>query len=164
MKKLSTFDGHIVLWSKGHYSADDEVSIFDEIKRIWAIRCGIDFEHVDNYSYEYIANRLYKILVACEPNKEKYLHELIHKALTSSIGYPEGLSHIEKLIYFYRSEISNIQIYDVNRETGEKLTLIELPDPQPEVFKRITNGVGLHKDYDLIFNLDERVLTNTLID
>jgi hypothetical protein len=164
MKKLSTFDGHIVLWCKGHYSANDDVSMFDEIKRIWAIRCGLDFEHVDNYSYEYIANRLYKILAACEPHKEKYLHELIHKSLTSSIGYPEGLSYIEKLIYFYRSEIMSLQVFDINDDSGEKITLIDLPEAQPEIFKRITNGLGEFKDYDLIIKLDERKLSDCLVD
>lgn len=163
MKKLDTFDGHLVLWCKGHYSANDEVDIFDELKRIWAIRCGLNFEHVDNYSYEYIANRLYKILVACQPHKEKYLHELIHKALTSPIGYPEGLSHIQKLIYFYRSEIMNLQIYDVNQETGEKAILVELPESQVEIFKRITNGNGEYGDYELITSLDKRDLNGCLV-
>lgn len=165
MKKLDTFDGHLVLWCKGHYSANDEVDIFDELKRIWAIRCGLDFlkggsGYLDEYN---IANRLYKILVACQPHKEKYLHELIHKALTSPIGYPEGLSHIQKLIYFYRSEIMNLQIYDVNQETGEKAILVGLPESQVEIFKRITNGDGKYNDYELINSLDKRDLRDCLV-
>jgi len=160
MKKLSTFDGHLVLWCKGHYSAEEEVSLFDELKRIWAIRCGLDFEHVDNYSFEYIANRLYKILVACEPQKEKYIHELIHKELTSSIGYPDNLTPIQKLIWIYRSQIGALQIYDINGQ--DKKTLIDLPNSQFEIFKRITNGGGEYGDYDKIVKLDERNLEDSL--
>jgi hypothetical protein len=162
MKKLSTFDGHLVLWCKGHYSAEEEVSLFDELKRIWAIRCGLDFEHVDNYSFEYIANRLYKILVACEPQKEKYIHELIHKELTSSIGYPDNLTPIQKLIWIYRSQIGALQIYDINGQ--DKKTLIDLPNSQFEIFKRITNGGGEYGDYDKIVKLDERNLEDSLVD
>lgn len=161
MKKLDTFDGHMVLWCKGHYSANDDVSMFDEIKRIWAIRCGLDFEHVGDDSYEYIANRLYKILVKCNPSKEIYLHELLHKAITWPIGYPNDLSPIERIIYFYRSEIMSLQVFDTN-DGGEKITLIDLPEAQPEIFKRITNGLGEFKDYDLIIKLDERKLSDCL--
>jgi hypothetical protein len=162
MKILSTFDGHLVLWCKGHYTAEKEVSLFDELKRIWAIRCGLDFEHVDNYSFEYIANRLYKILVACEPQKEKYIHELIHKELTSSIGYPDNLTPIQKLIWIYRSQIGALQIYDINGQ--DKKTLIDLPNSQFEIFKRITNGGGEYGDYDKIVKLDERNLEDSLVD
>jgi hypothetical protein len=160
MKILSTFDGHLVLWCKGHYTAEKEVSLFDELKRIWAIRCGLDFEHVDNYSFEYIANRLYKILVACEPQKEKYIHELIHKELTSSIGYPDNLTPIQKLIWINRSQIGALQIYDINGQ--DKKTLIDLPNSQFEIFKRITNGGGEYGDYDKIVKLDERNLEDSL--
>jgi len=162
MKKLSTFDGHLVLWCKGHYSAEEEVSLFDELKRIWAVRCVLDFEHVDNYSFEYIANRLYKILVACEPQKEKYIHELIHKELTSSIGYPDNLTPIQKLIWIYRSQIGALQIYEINGQ--DKKTLIDLPNSQFEIFKRITNGGGEYGDYDKIVKLDERNLEDSLVD
>lgn len=157
MKKLDTFDGHLVLWCKGHYSAEDETSLFDELKRIWAIRCGLESRHVDHYSFEYIANRLYKILVACQPEKEAYLHELIHKELTTSIGYPDNLSPIQKLILIYRSQLGNLKI----RETysGEVVTLlISLPTPQPEIFKRITAGHGEYGDYEIIASLDTRNL------
>ena len=162
MKKLSTFDGHLVLWCKCHYSAENNVELLDELRRIWAIRCGLDFKHVDNYSFEYIANRMYKILVACEPRKEKYIHEIIHKELTSPIGYPDTYKPIEKLIYIYRSQIANLQICEVSFEN--KITLIDLPTPQPEIFKRITNGQGEYKDYDLIVKLDERNLEDCLVD
>ena len=162
MKKLSTFDGHLVLWCKGHYTAEEEVPIFDELKRIWAIRCGMDFEHVDDYSFEYIANRLYKILIGCKPEKEKYIHELIHKELTSSIGYPNGLTPIQKLIWIYRSQIGALQIYDINGQ--DKTILIDLPKSQFEIFKRITNGQGEYGDYNLIVKLDERNLEDSLVD
>jgi hypothetical protein len=162
MKILSTFDGHLVLWCKGHYSANADVDMLDELKRIWAIRCGLDFEHVDNYSYEYIANRMYKILVACEPRKEKYIHEIIHKELTSSIGYSNNLTPIQKLVYIYRSQIMQLQIFEINGE--DKTTLIDLPTLQPEIFKRITNGGGEYGDYDKIVKLDERKLEDCLVD
>ena len=106
--------------------------------------------------------KLKVILIACEPQKEKYIHELIHKELTSSIGYPDNLTPIQKLIWIYRSQIGALQIYEINGQ--DKKTLIDLPNSQFEIFKRITNGQGEYGDYDKIVKLDERNLEDSLVD
>lgn len=143
MKELKTFDGHLVLLCKGHYQSEDKsLTFLDYLKRIWAVRCGLDIEHVDSYSYGYIANRLYKILIGCKP---------------SNIGHRDNLTPIEKLIYIYKNQIADLQI------RNEDETLISLPNPQKEIFNRILNGNIFYGDYELITNSDLRTLEDPLI-
>ena len=158
MIKLDTFDGHIVLWAKNHYSAEDNIGILEEIKRIWSVRCGIEPEHFGQDVYEYIANRLYKILITINPDKKDHFHEIIHKGLVNSFyyGFDKDMTAIEKLIYIYRSHIMSTQVNERNEETGELIPLVDLPKPQVEIFKNITNG---HFDFnhdEIIKKLDER--------
>ena len=158
MKELKTFDGHLVLLCKGHYQSEDEsLTFLDYLKRIWAVRCGLDIEHVDSYSYGYIANRLYKILIGCKPSNINYIMDIIHRELTSNVGYRDNLTPIEKLIYIYKNQIADLQV----RNEGE--TLISLPNPQKEIFNRILNGNIFYGDYELITNSDLRTLENPLI-
>jgi hypothetical protein len=153
--KLDTFDGHLVLLCKGHYDGGEKSDFFDEIKRIWSVRCGIDPKHFGEEIFEYIANRLYKIVASCNPKKVEYLHEIVHKSLSYTFGVPEGLSAIKKIIWAYRSELVCLQIKDRDGN-GELFEIFSLPESQKEIFNRIARGEGNYKDYELITKLDTR--------
>ena len=141
MITLENFEGHLVLYSKGWYSTKD-VDFLTGLRRIWAVRCGFNVEHIDKSIDEYIANALYKTLKKVAPQKIEYLTELIHKEVSKTyLSAYEGLSVIETLIMIYRSEIWSVSV----KENGK--TLIKLPKPQKRLFKKIVNGKGEHTDY-----------------
>jgi len=141
MVTLENFEGHLVLYCKGWYSIKD-VDFLTGLRRIWAVRCGFDVEHIDKSIDEYIANALYKTLKKVAPQKTEYLTELIHKEVSKTyLSTYEGLSVIETLIMIYRSEIWSVSV----KENGK--TLIKLPKPQKRLFKKIVNGKGEYTDY-----------------
>lgn len=141
MIELEKFEGHLVLYCKGWYSVKD-VDFLTGLRRIWAIRCGFDVEHIDKSIDEYIANALYKTLKKLNPKKIEYLSELIHKEVSKTyLSTYEGLSTIETLIMIYRSEIWAVSI----KENGK--TIIKLPKPQKRLFKKIVKGKGEYNDY-----------------
>jgi hypothetical protein len=147
MIKLEEFDGHIVLYCKGWYYQED-VDFLLGLRRIWAIRCGYDYEENDKSADEYIADRMFKIIVQTNPNLDfvhfqKRLHNELSKDYLSTY---KGLNTIEKLIKIYRSEIMMLQIRD------DKKVLVKLPKEKKRVFSRILKGKGEYKDYKLITN------------
>ena len=141
MITLDNFEGHLTLYCKGHY-ATNKVDFLTGLRRIWAVRCGFDVEHIDKSIDEYIANALYKIVKKVKPNKVEYLFELIHKEVSKTyLSTYEGLDTIETLIMIYRSELWDAQVKDKGK------TLIELPKPQKRLFKKIVSGKGEYTDY-----------------
>ena len=149
--KLETFDGHIVLLCKGWYN-DPKTDFFDEIKRLWAVRCGIEARYISGSFYEYIANHMFEILLSCEPERMKYFHQIIHKEISGGFFKPENMTAIQKLIWEYRSAIHNLKI-----KTDEKV-LVELPKPQKRIINRIIRGGGVYGDYQLLTKADKRVV------
>lgn len=153
MIKLETFQGHIVLYCKTHYKFKD---FFDGLKRIWAIRCGYDYEHTSSDVMRYIANDMYSIIALTQPKKLEHLMQIIHHEVTNQAFYkPQNMTPIEAIVWEYRSVLCNLQIKDGNK------TLVYLPKPQRRIFNRILNGNGHFSDYDLIINKDN-VLTETM--
>lgn len=141
MVTLDSFEGHLVLYCKGHYAVN-KVDFLTGLRRIWAVRCGFDVEHIDKSIDEYIANALYKIVKKVKPNKVEYLFELIHKEVSKTyLSTYEGLNTIETLIMIYRSELWDTQVKDKGK------TLIKLPKPQKRLFKKIVSGKGEYTDY-----------------
>lgn len=141
MITLDNFEGHLVLYCKGHYSVN-KVDFLTGLRRIWAVRCGFDVEHIDKSFDEYIANALYKIVKKVKPNKVEYLFELIHKEVSKTyLSTYEGLNTIETLIMIYRNELWDAQVKDKNKTT------LKLPKPQKSLFKKIVGGKGEYTDY-----------------
>lgn len=144
MIQLENFEGHLVLYCKGWYSVKD-VDFLTGIRRIWAVRCGFEVEHIDRSIDEYIANALYKTLKKTNPQKIEYLFEIMHKEVSKDyLDTYKGLTHIETLIKFYKSELSQLQIKEKNK------WLVKLPKPQKRLFKRIVSGKGNYDDYKLV--------------
>lgn len=147
MIKLEEFDGHIVLYCKGWYYQDD-VDFLVGLRRIWAIRCGYDYQENDKSADEYIADRMFNIIVQANP-KLDFVHfqKRLHQELSKDyLSLYQGLNTIEKLIKIYRSELIMLQIKD------DRKTLIKLPNPKNRVFSRILKGKGEYSDYKLITN------------
>lgn len=145
MIKLEEFDGHIVLYCKGWYYQDD-VDFLVGLRRIWAIRCGYDYQENDKSADEYIADRMFNIIVQANPKLDfvhfqKRLHEELSKDYLSLY---QDLNVIEKLIKIYKSELMMLQIKD------DKKTLIKLPSAKNRIFSKIIKGNGEYNDYKLI--------------
>lgn len=145
MIKLDEFDGHIVLYCKGWYYQGN-VDFLVGLRRIWAIRCGYDYQEDDKSADEYIADRLFKIIVQTNP-KLDFVHfqKRLHQELSKDyLSLYQGFNTFEKLIKIYQSELVMLQIKD------DKKTLIKLPNPKKRVFSRILKGKGEYNDYKLI--------------
>jgi len=145
MIKLEEFDGHIVLYCKGWYYQDN-VDFLVGLRRIWAIRCGYDYQEDDKSADEYIADRLFGIIVQTNPKLDfvhfqRRLHNELSKTFLSTY---KDLNSIECLIKIYRSELVILQIKD------DRKTLVKLPNPKKRVFSRILKGKGEYNDYKLI--------------
>lgn len=150
MKDLDKFEGHIVLYCKGYYNLDN-VRFIEGLQRIWAVRCGLDVEFANSHLNENIADALYRIMEKLIPNKLEYLWQIIHREVAKTyLSQYEGLSCIEKLIMIYRSNIMRIRIKEKVHKNYR--TLIKLPKPKRQVFKRIVLGNGEFNDYKLITN------------
>lgn len=141
------FQAHIILYCKGYYQQED-VDFFTGLRRIWAVRCGHDIEHIDTSYDEYIADNFYRILKELKPKRLEYLWEQIHRELGKNYLWQKDMTAIEKLINLYRSEIMNIQIREkVNKQYR---TLIKLPKPQKRLFSKIVKGNFEYNDYDKV--------------
>lgn len=138
--------GHMVLLCKGHYHVPT-VSFIEAARKIWAIRCGYDYDPQDTTCDVHIANELYEIIRIIAPHKMENLHREIHTDIMGKFGY-RHLNPRETLIYIYRSIICDVQIKEQKGERYYKL--IELPKPQKRLFKRIIKGNGRFSDYYLI--------------
>ncbi len=146
MITLEKFEGHIVLYCKGHYNVKD-VDFLVGLRRIWAVRCGLLVEHISKRVDESIADELYRILEQTIPQRMPYLWQIIHRDIENDWKFKD-LSPLERLIMIYNSEIHMTQ-------TKEKVNknykwLIKLPKPQKRLFKRIVSGKGQYNDYNLV--------------
>jgi len=114
------------------------------IRRIWAIRCGYDYDKEDKSSDRYIANELCKIFKQLNPVKFDYFFERIHSEINNNFRY-EDLNSLERLILMYKSEIMIIQIRE--KQGKEYIDLIKLPIPNKPLFEKIISGNGEYNDY-----------------
>lgn len=149
MIQLKGFQGHMVLYCKLHYQVQN-VTFLQGIRRIWALRCGLDQEHTEKgQSDRYIANELYKILISLNPSIISNYYQIIHQELENNFRF-EGLNALERLILIYRSEIMSIQIKE---KLGEDyVSIIQLPEPNQPLFERIIAGRAEYSDYKLVEN------------
>lgn len=154
MVELDKFQGHIVLYCKGQYGPRegmDTSQFFEGLKRIWAIRCGYDYEYTSSDVLSFIADDMYKIIIDCLPQRLEHIMSQMHRQLCNKSFYiPDNLNTIESVVWYYRSVLSNMQIRDTNKETNELIDLIKLPAKLPDIFNRIIAGDGEYKDYWLI--------------
>ena len=153
--ELDAFDGHLILYCKGWYRNNKNESFFEGLKKIWAIRCGYDYnpEEGDNV-LQYIANSMFGLIIECEkidsPDKIKWLMDVVHKDVSVRSFKPTDIdTPIKDLIYSYRGRLMALAIRDV----ANKDELIKLPKPMKRVFNRILNGNGRYGDYKLIKKL-----------
>jgi len=149
MKEIKGFQGHIILYCKLHYTVQN-VSFLQGIRRIWALRCGLDQEHTEKGQADrYIANELYSLIQIMIPEKLTYFHEIMHQELENDFKF-EGLNALERLILIYRSEIMSIQIKE---KLGEDyVSIIQLPEPNQPLFEKIIAGRAEYLDYKLVEN------------
>ncbi|MCW8966683.1 MAG: hypothetical protein OQK82_08375 [Candidatus Pacearchaeota archaeon] len=146
--KLDKWQGHMVLFAKGHYK-NNEASQLEGLRRIWALRCGLLYEHVERgQSDEYIADELFRIIQITMPKRAERMWEILHKELARPSYQYEGLNAIEMTIMIYRSQLLGLQ---VREKVGNKwVWIVELPKPKKRVFNRILRGNEKYRDYDLI--------------
>lgn len=150
MIHLETFQGHIVLYCKGHYHIPEE-GFFEGLKMIWAIRCGYDYGQCSSDVLGFIANDMHEIIQKTSPNSLHYLMDTIHRELSRESPFkPENMSPIEALIWEYRGFLSNLKVKERDPESEEFITLVELPKPNPKVFNRILKSEGEYEDYERI--------------
>lgn len=140
------FQAHIILYCKGYYQQNN-VSFHEGLRRIWAVRCGLSLEHINERFDEYIADELYRIIALTKPKRIPYLIEAIHKELTKTLlfDFEKERTAIEKLIFLYMNELMMLQVKDkVNKNYR---TLIKLPKPQKRLFAKIVKGNFEYNDY-----------------
>jgi hypothetical protein len=149
--ELEPFQGHIVLYCKGHYKYKD---FFDGLTRIWAIRCGYDYEYSSKDVLSFVAMDMYEIITKTEPDRLQYLMEQLHRNLVPrwSGDYVENLSPIEAIIWQYRIMLCNLRIKAIDPVTKRRTILVELPKPKKGIFNRILRGNGEYHDYFRIVN------------
>ena len=140
------FDGHIILYCKGHYNLKN-VDFIIGLQRIWAIRCGLPFDSISGSFNEYIADRMYNIFKFCKPSKIDYFQDILHKGICDEWNY-KNLNGIERCIMIYANELNMLQIKD--KKDKNYITLIKLPKVQKRLFKRIISGKGEYVDYKLV--------------
>ena len=144
--KVSTIQGHILLYCKSHYEVKD-VTFIEGLKRIWAIKCGYAYDEKDNSSLSYIADELYTIIYQiCDIDFIDFPTK-IHKMLVIS---NDETPPIVKLIIYYRYILAFLPIANFTSKTNRTKAPIKLPTPKKKVFKRILKGKGVYSDYKLI--------------
>lgn len=145
MIQLKGFQGHMLLYCKRHYSMDNFLL---GLRRIWALRCGLDNIHTENGQADrYIANALYDLLKIVAPEKLGYFHEILHSEMTNELLY-NGLKPIERLIIIYANELAFAQIR--KKIDGNYVPIIQLPEPNQPLFERIISGKAEYSDYKLV--------------
>ncbi len=148
--EISPIKGHIILYCKGFYKYNN---FFEGLKRIWAIRCGYDYELTSKETLSYVAMEMFDILLETNtPEKIKWIMKELHRDIVSKyIGdFVETLSPIEAIIWQYKSHLAQLQIKEKDKLTGKWYSLIKLPKPKEKVFNRILKGNGKYEDYKLI--------------
>lgn len=152
IKLEEKFDGHIILYCKGQYNVDN-VNLIEGLRNIWAVRCGIhQNSNFNKLKYdEFIANRLFSILTLIIPDKIPYINEMLIRDLVR-INNEEN-TPIEVVILCYTRYIADLEIFKLMGDYCEIATfvkLVELPEPQNELFDRIIRGNALKGDYELV--------------
>lgn len=171
--KLDTFDGHLVLYCKGHYvntktktKEKAETDFFEGLKKIWAVRCGYDYKPEGDRVLEYIADHMFEILVDCkalsDPTKIKHFMDVIHKGVYDQNFKPQGMSPIRALIWEYRTMICGLKIKELPKGKKRHVPIVILPKPMKRVFNRILNGKGEYKDYEKITKKDKKDLVESI--
>ncbi len=134
MIEVDNLDGHLILACKGWYDVKG-VSAIDALGRIQAGFCGWSaVKH--GVPKEALCDRLYKIINKCSRKEPVHLQEQLHRWMLNGwwkFSDPE-MNDMDKLIYFYRSEIHNLKI----KNDGKRL--IKLPKPQKRAAKKIIAG------------------------
>ena len=148
--KVTAIQGHIILYCKNHYQVKD-VSFIEGLKRIWAIRCGYDYNEADNSMLAYIADYLFNIIYEiCDIDIIDFQKRL-HKEICNTLyQYEKDNLAIVRIIHYYKHQLAFLQVCDYNKETNRIKSLIKLPTPKKRVFKRILEGKGDYSDYKLI--------------
>lgn len=155
MITLDKFQGHIVLYCKGHYDTPKgDKGFFEGLKMIWAIRCGFDYKQSSRDVLTYIANDMYNIIAECEPKRLPHLMDLLHREIGKQAFYkPKDMTPIEAIIWEYRGILCDMQI--MRKTEDEKWEcLVKLHRPYYQVFNRILRGNGMYEDYEKIKNRD----------
>lgn len=150
MVELEKFQGHIVLYCKGHYGPKNGMDVpefLEGLKRIWAIRCGYAYEHTASDTLSYIADDMWKIISTSMPERLEYITSQMHRQLCGWF-LPKGLNAIESIVWYYRGILSDLKVKDIN--DGKSITLVKLPKPMCRVFNRIVAGNGKYEDYWII--------------
>lgn len=145
--KLTPIQGHLIFLCKGLYKYDN---IFEALKKLWAIRCGWDWQLSNNDTYTHIADDLFKIMTLCKGLDINISMQNIHRNINESrIGKPPNMSPIQALIWEYGRILSQVQVKE-SLKNGEYYDLVTLPEPNKELFERIFRGEGHYEDYKLI--------------
>ena len=147
-KEFTGISAHIILYCKNYYGKDLNVEFLTGIRRIWAIRCGYDFDEKDKSIYKYIAQELYELMLELHSEKVNHYQELIHDRLCNNL-YKE-YSAIENLILFYKSEIAWSTCKE--RKKSKLYWIYKLPRPKKQIFNKIISGKGQYYDYKKISN------------
>lgn len=144
MKIVTPLEGHLILYCKNNYDVPD-VDFITGIQRIWAVRCGYDNDNIDDSSLEYIADELYNIIVKTLPDFDcvRFQKDL-HKSLYNKYYVYNEIPFSHTIILSYRNQLMQLQI----RTDHE--TLIQLPEMNKELFKRIVAGNGKYEDSKFI--------------
>ena len=138
------FDGHIVLYCKNHYNHSN--NMLEDLKKIWAIRCGYPYRENDNSMVVNIINSLY-IIVLPTITDNRHFQEQLHDHLLKYLYNKFTIA--DNMLLFYMGKISNIQIKD-KLPNNKWITLVTLPKPNKRVFNRILRGNGRYDDYKLL--------------
>ena len=172
---LETFQGHLVLYCKGHYHRTKKNSkemditsareksqhdFFEGLKMIWAVRCGYDYNPTESDRVlEYIADEMFEIIAECKKldsiERVKHFMDVLHKEVHNQAFHkPKDMSPIRALIWEYRTILVHLQVKE--RPEGKKrhVPIVKLPKPMKQTFFRILNGNGRYKDYEKISKND----------
>lgn len=151
VKLKDKFQGHLILYCKGHYKTKD---FFEGLKMIWAVRCGYNYKDTSEYTIRYIADDMYNIIKTTSPERLDYLMNILHREIGHELFWkPENMTPIESMVWEYRGILNNLQVRESDGKGGF-IDLIELPKPQKRIFNRILRGNGRFEDYDLINSLN----------
>ena len=138
MKNLDKFQGYVVLLCKEHYEYDD---LFVSLRKLWAIRCGYDYEYTPSDVDKYIANDMFNIIKKISNRDDGYIVQRIHDSLVGNTYYRGELEPIQKVLLAYVDIIRFTQIKE--RRGNRYISLVKLPP----VKKRILNKVFKNNKY-----------------
>jgi hypothetical protein len=123
-------DGHIVLICKGQYKAPKELKLIEKLRIFHSFICGYDYNPNSTSIDEYIANRLYNIILKSEQIDHERLQMRLHNEMCRSWKAKE-FTISEFLISFYCSEIMMLNV------SGERDNQMILPEAKHEIFEKI---------------------------